>query len=302
MGYYILIRFQYERLVNLDYYCGNLGHLDRLCSKRLADIENGCLREGQYGDSLKAIVGGSNTRSSHSSSFYKTDTAPPRPEFNRPTGFTRLNPAKCSFEVKSGNFQGYMVTKRGIEVSPEKPVAEKSGPLFRSLRKSSKFQWTEEAQKSFEELQKVLANLPLLAKPVHGEDLVLYISIGETAVSLVLLREEGTMQFPIYYVSRVMQGAKRRYSEVEKCAVAVVATVKKLRPYFLGHKVKVRRNMPLGETLGRPSVSGRLVKWKVELSEYTITYEPRRAIKAQTLADFIQEGTCNATIIIIILR
>ncbi|CAA0820095.1 Unknown protein, partial [Striga hermonthica] len=170
-------------------------------------------------------------------------------------------------------------------------VAEKSGPLFKTLRRSSKFQWTEEAQEAFEELKRVLVDLPLLAKPAQGEDLVLYVSIGETTVSSVLLREEGTAQFPIYYVSKVMQGAERRYSEIEKGALAVVVTVRKLRPYFLGHKVKVRTNMPLGETLGRPSVSGRLVKRAVELSEYTITYEPRRAIKAQALADFIQEGT-----------
>ncbi|CAA0840081.1 Unknown protein, partial [Striga hermonthica] len=204
----------------------------------------------------------------------------------------KLNPAKCSFGVKSGKFLGYMVTRRGIEVNPEKvraviemqpptkvkevqiltgriaglsrfisKVAEKSGPLFKTLRKSSKFQWTEEAQKAFEELKRMLVDLPLLAKPAQGEDLVLYISIGEAAVSSVLLREEGAAQFPIYYVSKVMQGAERRYSEIEKGALAVVVTVRKLRPYFLEHRVKVRTNMPLGETLGRPSVSGRLVKW-----------------------------------------
>ncbi|CAA0811058.1 Unknown protein, partial [Striga hermonthica] len=234
----------------------------------------------------------------------------------------KLNPAKCSFGVRSGKFLGYLVTKRGIEVNPEKvravmemksptnvkevqilagriaglgrfisKVAEKSCPLFRTLKKSAKSQWTEEAQKAFEELRGVLANLPLLAKPVQGEELVLYISIGERAVSSVLLREEGTAQLPIYYVSRVMQGAETRYSEIEKCALAVVVTARKLRPYFLNHKVKVRTNMPLGETLGRPSVSGRLVKWAVELSEYSLMYEPRRAIKAQMLADYIQEGT-----------
>ncbi|CAA0842863.1 Unknown protein, partial [Striga hermonthica] len=204
----------------------------------------------------------------------------------------KLNPAKCSFGVKAGKFLGYMVTKRGIEVNPEKvraviemkppanvkevqiltgriarlsrfisKVAEKSSPLFKTLKKSSKFQWTEEAQKAFEELQGTLANLPLLAKPIHGEELVLYISVGESAVSSVLLREEGVAQFPIYYVSRVMQGAELRYSEIEKCALAVVVTVRKLRPYFLNHKVKVRTNMPLEQTLGRPAVSGRLVKW-----------------------------------------
>ncbi|WP_248789472.1 hypothetical protein, partial [Escherichia coli] len=35
--------------------------------------------------------------------------------------------------------------------------------------------------------------------------------------------------------------------------------------------------------------SGRLSKWCIELGEYDITYEPRKAIKAQALADFIAE-------------
>ena len=31
----------------------------------------------------------------------------------------RMNASKCSFEVGSGKFLGYMVTHRGIEVSPD---------------------------------------------------------------------------------------------------------------------------------------------------------------------------------------
>ena len=31
----------------------------------------------------------------------------------------RLNASKCSFGVRSDNFLGYMVTHRGIEVSPD---------------------------------------------------------------------------------------------------------------------------------------------------------------------------------------
>lgn len=32
----------------------------------------------------------------------------------------KLNPAKCTFDVKGGKFLGYMVTKRGIEANPHK--------------------------------------------------------------------------------------------------------------------------------------------------------------------------------------
>jgi len=36
-----------------------------------------------------------------------------------------------------------------------------------------------------------------------------------------------------------------------------------------------------------------MVKWAIELAPYGINYEPRRAIKAQALADFITE--CSAS-------
>ncbi|GLU04845.1 hypothetical protein SLE2022_219740 [Rubroshorea leprosula] len=42
----------------------------------------------------------------------------------------RLNPAKCIFGVESGKFLGFMVSRRGIEVNPEKikGVAEMEPP------------------------------------------------------------------------------------------------------------------------------------------------------------------------------
>ncbi|WP_248786457.1 hypothetical protein, partial [Escherichia coli] len=35
--------------------------------------------------------------------------------------------------------------------------------------------------------------------------------------------------------------------------------------------------------------SGQISKWCIELGEYDITYEPKKAIKAQALADFVAE-------------
>ena len=41
----------------------------------------------------------------------------------------------------------------------------------------------------------------------------------------------------------------------------------------------------------RPEASGRLTKWAIKLGEYDLSYEPRTAIKAQALADFLAELT-----------
>ena len=43
--------------------------------------------------------------------------------------------------------------------------------------------------------------------------------------------------------------------------------------------------------MNRLEAAGRLIQWAVELSEFDIRYQPRHAIKAQTLVDFIAEFT-----------
>ncbi|XP_057793083.1 uncharacterized protein LOC131009689 [Salvia miltiorrhiza] len=233
-----------------------------------------------------------------------------------------LNPAKCTFGVTTRKFLGYKVTPAGIEVNAEKVKAimemtpprgikevqtlngritalsrfisrsaERSMPFFKILRKGTKFLWTAECRAAFEDLKVYLAMLPTLTKPVPGETLYLYIAVGEESVSYVLIREEGSHQRPIYFVSRIIQGPELNYTEIEKAALAVMVTARKLRPYFLSHRVVVRTALPFKQVLGRPDLSGRMVKWAVELGEYDVEYEPRTAIKAQALADFIQETT-----------
>ncbi|XP_042401198.1 uncharacterized protein LOC121991255 [Zingiber officinale] len=48
-------------------------------------------------------------------------------------------------------------------------------------------------------------------------------------------------------------------------------------------------NSSLSRVLLNPEASGWLIKWTTELSEFDIQYQPRTAIKAQSLADFVTE-------------
>ncbi|GKV30660.1 hypothetical protein SLEP1_g39449 [Rubroshorea leprosula] len=243
----------------------------------------------------------------------------------------RLNPAKCIFGVESGKFLGFMVSRRGIEVNPEKikavaemeppksvkdvqrltgrvaalhrfisKSADKCLPFFKIVRlvaqkdesgKQKKFAWNSECQAAFDELKSYLNSPPLLTKADDGEILYLYLGISNEAISFVLVREEGKQQKPIYYISSVLHGAEVRYSIAKKAALAVVTSARKLRPYFQSHPIIVLTNQPLKQILQKPECSGRLIKWAVELGEFEITFQQRSAIRAQALADFIVECT-----------
>ncbi|KAL0383008.1 UNVERIFIED_CONTAM: hypothetical protein Scaly_0588100 [Sesamum calycinum] len=113
-----------------------------------------------------------------------------------------------------------------------------------------------ECQRAFEELKAYLAKLPLLVKSILGDTLYLYISSMSQVVNSVLVREEDGDQIPIYYVSEVLNGAECRYPSIEKMALVLVITARKLRPYFLSYPIGVRTNTPLKQVLGKPEASG----------------------------------------------
>jgi len=168
---------------------------------------------------------------------------------------------------------------------------DKCIPFFDTLRGSKPFQWTEECEHAFQQLKAHLGKPPLLSKPMEGEVLSLYLAVSEHAVSSVLVREEDKVQMPVYYTSKRLLDAETRYPQMEKLALALVITSRKLRHYFQAHSVQVLTNQPLRQVLQKPDASGRLLKWSIELSQFEVDYKPRMAIKGQALADFVAEFT-----------
>ena len=88
----------------------------------------------------------------------------------------------------------------------------------------------------------------------------LYLSVCNEVVSLVLVREGGGVQRPVYYVSCALQGPETRYTPAEKLVLALVHAARKLRPYFQAHSIIVVTDQPLQQILTRPEVSCRMTK------------------------------------------
>ena len=142
----------------------------------------------------------------------------------------KLNPDKCVFGVPAGELLGYLVSARGIEANPEKvqnilampaptklhevqrlagrvaalsrfisKLGEKALPFYQLMKKTDKFEWTEEAQVAFDQLKKTLTTSPVLVAPLENEPLYLYVSATNRVVSTVLVveREEEGHSYPV---------------------------------------------------------------------------------------------------------
>jgi len=132
--------------------------------------------------------------------------------------------------VSSEKFLGFVVSHRGIEANPDKIQAilnmeppqnvkevqsltrqvaalnrfvskatDKYLPFFNVLKKA--FEWTDECQKTFQDLKIYLTMAPLLSPSVLGE-LYLYLAVTPHAVISALIRKEGRVQKLVYYTSR----------------------------------------------------------------------------------------------------
>ncbi|KAM2467351.1 hypothetical protein PS1_009170 [Malus domestica] len=171
-------------------------------------------------------------------------------------------------------------------------ATDRCAPFFKALKGNKKYiTWTEECAKAFRNLKEYMSKAHLLSKPEVGDTLIIYLSVSASAVSYVLIRNDSGVQRPVYYASKALQDAETRYSNIEKLALALVMSARKLRPYFQAHAIIVLTNHPLRQILQSPDTSGRMIKWAIALGEFDISYQPKPAEKGQAVADFIADFT-----------
>jgi hypothetical protein len=103
----------------------------------------------------------------------------------------------------------------------------------------------------------------MLSSPEQGQPLILYISATDLVVSGALVVEKeaaqvgaaAKQQHPVYFISEVLAGFEKYYSEVEKICYAVLTCSSKLRHYFKAHNIRVLTNQPLHDVSGNRDCS-----------------------------------------------
>ena len=178
-----------------------------------------------------------------------------------------LRKEKCEFGKTSIEFHGHLFTENGLKPSPNKVKAvseckppksreelvsflqmmaylsryicnfsSRSKPLRKITRKGQKFAWSQEQQLAFEDLKKAITTAPVLI-PYDPERQTRVICDGSpTGVGGGLFQQTAKGYQPVHFVSRSLSETEKRYSQIEREALAAEFTTKRLYMYLLGAK------------------------------------------------------------------
>ncbi|XP_070034351.1 uncharacterized protein [Nicotiana tomentosiformis] len=104
---------------------------------------------------------------------------------------------------------------------------------------------------------------PVLAAPILGKLLILYISAQEMSVGALLAKENSEgKENSLYYLSRMMTSNELNYSPIEKFCLSLVFSIQKLKHYFQAHVVRlVSKANPIKFVMSKPVLSDRLARW-----------------------------------------
>ncbi|XP_027178001.1 uncharacterized protein LOC113777160 [Coffea eugenioides] len=234
----------------------------------------------------------------------------------------KMNPLKCAFGVTSGKFLGFIVHQRGIEVDRSKidaivnmpeprnihelkglqgklayirrfisNLAGRCQPFSRLMKKRVPFERNESCRNAFTSIKAYLMNPPVLAAPIPGKPLILYISAHERSVGALFAQEnDDGKENALYYLSRMMTSNELNYSPIEKLCLALIFVIQKLKHYFHAHTIRlISKSNPIKYVMAKPVLSDRLARWYLQFQQFEIIYVPAKAVKGQILADFLAD-------------
>jgi hypothetical protein len=177
-----------------------------------------------------------------------------------------MNPKKCAFRVTAGQFLGFLIHERGIEIGLNSQAAVKamvppknkkelqqligvinfvrrfvfnlSGQMepFMGLVKiktDDEFHWGAEQHKAFDEIKEYLSKPPVLVPPRQDRPFYVYLSVGDRSIASVVVQVHDGLERVMFYLSRRVLDAETRYPDIEKLCLCLFFTCSKLRCVLL---------------------------------------------------------------------
>ena len=179
----------------------------------------------------------------------------------------RLKRPKCRFMAPSVTYLGYVIDAEGLHPVPEKveairqaprpttvaelksylglvtyyskflrDLASTLAPLYKLLRRDVPWCWTSEQEKAFERSKELLLSSQVLVHFDPKLPIKLACDAFDYGLGVVLSHEmpDGTEK-PVGFYSRTLSDTERKYSQIEKEALACVVGVTRFHSYLWGH-------------------------------------------------------------------
>ncbi|CAH8442528.1 unnamed protein product [Schistosoma rodhaini] len=218
----------------------------------------------------------------------------------------QLQKEKCQFMLDSVKYLGYIFDKDGRRPDPDNINANKNmptptdvttlrsflgmigyysmfvpqmyklrHPLNQLLMANAKWHWTKECQYSFDEIKRILSSKLLLTHYNPNLEIIVAADASNYGIGAVIShRFPDGKEKPIAHVSRTLNPAERKYSQIEKEGLAIVFAVKKFHKMIYGRRFTLLTDhKPLlsifGSKSGIPAyTANRLQRWAITLLAY----------------------------------
>src|ERR1700733_11766157 len=225
-----------------------------------------------------------------------------------------LNPKKSFFALDQGKLLGFIVSRDGIHIDPDRikeiseipfPHNKKSMqsflgqinfvkrfvpdfshiilPLQTMIKKNAVFKWGLIEKEAFDQIKQSIINAPSLITPNFSNPFTLYTIASNTSYATVLTQlNDHNLEAPISFFSSNLQGAELNYSDVEKKVFAVFKAVKHYRPFLLKTHTKVI--VPFSavrQLLMQRELGEKRANWVTALQEYDLDIRPAKIVRGQ---------------------
>eukprot|EP00253_Pinus_taeda_P011268 PITA_11268 len=199
-----------------------------------------------------------------------------------------LNPKKSFFALDKGKLVGFIVSRDGIYIDPDR-IKEVSEIPFPHNKKSMQsflecsFKWGLIEKEAFDQIKQSIINAPSLITPNFSNPFTLYTIASNTSYAAVLTQlNDHNLEAPISFFSSNLQGAELNYSDVEKQAFAVFKAVKHYRPFLLKTHTKVI--VPFSavrQLLMQRELGEKRANWVTALQQYDLDIRPAKIVRGQ---------------------
>ena len=217
-----------------------------------------------------------------------------------------LKKDKCEIGLASVSYLGFVIDREGLRPNPLKikaimdapapkdltqlrsylgminfyrkflrNAADLLEPLNRLLRNDNSFHWGPEQENAFVKSKSLLVESDLLVHFDPSKPIVVTVDSSSYGIGAVLSHVIDKVERPVFFISRSLNDAERKYSQIEREALALVFGLKRFHYYLFGQRfTAVTDHLPLLSLFSNTKnissmASGRIQRWSLMLSCYS---------------------------------